>query len=412
MLKDIFSMSMYNINSRKLRSGLTLLGIIIGVAAVIATISLGIGMQTNLVDQFDKFMGDVIVVVPGKMSFSMGPSGGAGEVTKLTNKDIKIIENVDGVLFTVGSISSTATVESNGNTGKLTIVGINNPDNWEKIQTSLSDMESGRWFSAGEGNVIVIGNGVAHTVFSKEIDLKKTLEINGKDFRVIGILREAGGFMASYDSSIYMDIDNARDLFPGQFDNNEYSSISAKIDSKKDADGITTTMEEDLRNLHKQNEDTQSFTLITSKFFAEQIGSIMSSFTSFLMMLGVISLLIGGIGIMNIMYVSVMERTKEIGTMKAIGATNSTIMLMFLFEAAIFGLIGGVAGNILGIGLSYGFASLLSGMGMSGSLFVPYISLELIGMGITFGVIVGVLAGYFPAKRASKLQPVEALRYE
>jgi len=412
MLKEIFSMAIYNIGSRKLRSGLTLLGIIIGVAAVIATLSLGIGMQANLVDQFNKFQGDVISVVPGKLRFTAGPATGAGEVIKLTDKDLDAIKQTNNVAYAIGSVRAEAKVEYKDNIGKLTIAGIDDPDTFQKIETSLSEIEDGRWFTADEKGSVVVGYSVAHEVFPDEIALKKTIVINGKEFRVVGIAKKAGGFMASFDSSIYMPLKSARDIFPGQFETNEYASISAKVDHGADIEVVASDIEEKLLNIHKQTKDTETFTLVTPKFFQDQINGILSSFTSFLMMLGVISLIIGGIGIMNIMYVSVMERTREIGTMKAIGATNRTIQLMFIFEAGFFGLLGGIVGDILGIGMSYGFASFLSSMGNMGSFFAPYVGLDVMALGLVFGFVVGIVAGYFPARRASKLQPVEALRYE
>lgn len=405
-------MAVHNMSSRKLRSFLTLLGIVIGVAAVVATISLGVGMQENLVGQFEKFQGDVISVIPQKISFSAGPPQSAGRVIKLTDIDIKEMSKIDGVEIVTAAIESSATVENGDESGKLTVTGLENPDVWYEIESKMLDMEKGRFITSGDKNSVVIGYSVAYDMFSKDFDLKKTITINGKEFRVVGILKKLGGFMSDVDQGIFMNIDPAREVLGSNFDNDQFSYITLKVNKNYDVEKIGAAIEEKLFDIHNQNKDTQTFTVFTPKFFQEQISSILDSFTIFLAILGTISLIIGGIGIMNIMYVSVMERTREIGVMKAIGASDRTVQYIFLLESGLFGLIGGILGVIFGALMSFGFGIALSSFGGTGSFFAPYMSPEIVALGMIFGFGVGILSGYFPAKKASKMNPVEALRYE
>ncbi|MBI5061240.1 MAG: ABC transporter permease [Candidatus Aenigmarchaeota archaeon] len=411
-MRDLLSMALYNLRHRKLRSFLTLLGIVIGVAAVVATLSLGIGMQENIVGQFNKFQGSVVTVIPQSISFSVGHAQSAGKVIQLTTRDLQEIEKLNSVEKVTGVISANAKIESNGDMGNLQVTGTDDPDAWQEINSGLSELESGRWFTSDEKNSVVIGYSVAHDIFSKELDLKKTITINGIDFRVTGILKKQGGFLVSVDQGIYIPIKSAREIFPTQFDEDEFSTISAKVKQGEDVEAVGEQIEEKMLKLHRQTEDTKTFTIFTPKFFQDQINSILSSFTTFLILLGVISLLIGGIGIMNIMYVSVMERTREIGVMKATGASSRTVLTLFLIESGIYGLVGGILGIVLGTFMSFGFGFFLARLGGTGQFFMPYMSLEIIALGITFGFVVGILAGYFPAKKAAKLEPVEALRYE
>ena len=404
-------MALFNITHRKLRSLLTLLGIVIGVAAVFATLSLGIGMEKNLVDQLTKFQGDVITLIPQKIRFQPGPPQSAGKVIELTDADLKEIERIKGIEKSTGIISSGSKIEFNGENGDLNVQGIDDTETWKDIEASSLGLEKGRWLTDEDKYSAIIGNSVAHDIFSKDIDIKKTILINGVEFRIVGIMNEAGGMLSNIDQAVYIPIKSAREIFSG-FDENEFSTISSKVAKGYDVEEVGKLMEERIRKLHKQPEGEETFTVFTPKFFQDQIKGVLSGFTFFLTLLGIISLFIGGIGIMNIMYVSVMERTREIGIMKAVGADNRTVMILFLLEAGIFGLIGGIIGDVLGILLTLGLGLVLGQLGGTGSFFAPYISIEILLLGIFFGLIVGIAAGYFPSRRAAKMNPVDALRYE
>jgi putative ABC transport system permease protein len=418
MLREITSMAVYNLSHRKVRSFLTLLGIVIGVSAFVATMLVGASMQERVIGQLDKFMADLITVIPGKISFSQGPSQQiTGRVVQLTEKDESEILKVDGVKLATGVISGSLKIESNNESGKITVIGVQDAKAWEEIEGGIIGLEDGRFLTDSDRYSIMIGSSVANELFSKNISLRKSLTIGGVDFKVVGILNKGGGLLGSLDNSIFMPIKQARDLFGSQFDSDEYNEILVKVNHGYDNSLVADDITQKLLKLHRQTAETQTFSVLSSKFFEEQIGSILGIIATFLSSLGAISLIVGGIGIMNIMYVSVMERTKEIGTMKAIGATSNVILLMFLFESAILGLIGGIVGDAAGVGLGYAIsygmrAGFSSTVAQTPSGQILYISTDVLILGAVFGFLVGVLAGYFPARKAAKLQPVEALRYE
>ena len=414
MLQNLLSMAAFNIKQRKLRSFLTLLGIVIGVAAVVATVSIGTTMQENIMGQLNKFMADIVTVVPGKLRIVAGPEQAGGKALKLTESDEKEVQKISGVKEVLGQISNSETVTFQNETGKLIVYGIENPKVWEEVEGGVIGLDKGRLISDSDKYSAVIGYSLSHDIFSKEIGLKKSIMIKDTEFKVVGILNKAGGVLQSMDSSIYIPMKTARDLFGTQFDSDELSSITAKISPGYDAGQVADAIEAALRKKHDQTNETQTFTVISAKFFQEQISSILSTLTVFLGALGGISLIVGGIGIMNIMYVSVTERTREIGIMKAIGANSRTVLLLFLIESAIFGLLGGIIGDMLGLGLGYGLSFSLQSFGppQQAGQSTIVIDPDILILGAVFGLVIGILAGFFPARKASKLQPVEALRYE
>jgi putative ABC transport system permease protein len=411
--KDLLSFSLNNITHRGLRSWLTILGIVIGVAAVVAIISLGIGTQRAINTQLSTLGTDVITVTAGfnRASFQRFDNGGTSATSipkNLTDRDLKLIKSIPEVLYINGIISDRVQTSYLSQTASLTVQGVD-PLAWNGI--SSYDLDSGRLLIQSDVNSIVIGNSVANTVFKQTLSLGAQLTIGGKPFKVAGVLEKSGGFGGN-DNIIFMPITAARniltDIPPTQF-----SSIQLKVTDPSVVESVSSDIENKLLLAKHETNATKSFTILSVLSIQSTISTITGTLNLFLGGIAAISLLVGAIGIANTMFTSVIERTRQIGTLKALGATNSDIMKLFVLESSLIGLAGGI------LGVSFGFivSGAISEIGMrsgfgpgSGSLTV--ITPELIVAAIAFSVIIGAISGFVPARMAANLQPVEALRYE
>jgi putative ABC transport system permease protein len=289
-----------------------------------------------------------------------------------------------------------------GETAGLSVTGVD-PQVWQ--YTVTYELESGRFLEATDNNVVVIGYRIAHEMYDQEIGLNRILAIEGKSYRVVGILAEGES-----DSAIIMPIDSAVNIIddaePDVFD-----SIVVKADDVDNVETVVDDIEEKLMiSRHVMNDDDRDFSVSDSLSMAESFSEMMASFTIFLGAIAGVSLVVGSVGIANTMFTSVLEKTKEIGTMKAIGAKNSDILMIFLFNSALVGFVGGVLGIVLSLMLTSLFPYLGLPMTRSSSGLAVAPDLMLLGIGIA--MFIGVISGLIPAYNASKMKPVDALRYE
>jgi putative ABC transport system permease protein len=421
-IEDIFRLSLSNILHRKLRSGLTILGIAVGVAAVIALVSVGQGFQASISLQLSSLGGNLIFISPGNPRASGGFVFGGGAqgfgtsptFVSLKEDDIRAIKTVPGVQYVTGIISHSAEIEFAGQKAVISVQGIE-PGIWELVQ--ITDLETGRYLRQDDSAGVVLGNRIANSFFDKKISLNSPIKINGKIFRVVGILKSTGGIIGGItDNIIAITKNTARNLFSNEIDSNEVSGILIKITETADPNIVANQIEQKLRIAHHVTEQNQDFTVNTPQIIQERIGRISSTITLFLGGIAAISILVGGIGIANTMFTSVMERTRQIGVLKSIGMTNGEVMKLILIESMLIGLIGGVIGTILGFFVSQGISQVGS-FGpptgpFRGQVISTYISPELVVFAIAFSGLIGGLSGLFPARRAANLQPVDALRYE
>jgi putative ABC transport system permease protein len=395
----------------KLRSWLTIIGIVIGIGSVVGILSLGDAMQEQVQSRLAEMDLTKITISPGytKASSNMpGPSGGGpgGTTTdvELTKKDISALRGLDGIQYIEGEISGSESVVYATQNATLSITGVD-PQVW-KYMTTL-ETQSGRLLEPGDTYVAVIGSGIASGTYDQDIGVNQVITINGKAVRVVGILSEEG----QGDRNIYMPINAAVTLIDDAQEG-VYDTILVKAKSEDLVDSLMEDIVDKLMiSRHIAQEDDRDFSVSASKSMAESVTEMTSSMTLFLGAIAAVSLLVGAVGIANTMFTSVLEKTKEIGTMKAIGAKNRDILMIFLFNSAMVGLVGGILGVMLGACVSTLFPMLGLRM-MGGGSSSIYLSPKLMALGLILAVIIGIVSGVVPAYRASKLKPVDALRYE
>lgn len=406
----------------KLRSWLTILGIVIGVAAIVAIVSIGEGMKQSIESRLQGMGADQITISPGggrAQGGFRGPGGpgddhgGGSSVTSedtknLTKLDLQVLKTVSNVAVVHGYISGRGEAYYLGQTATVSVQGVD-PTAWEQMTTS--ELESGRFLGPSDYNSVVVGYSLATRTFKTPLAINRLLTIEGKPFKIVGILKESGG-MGGGDSQIIMPIQAARDTLE-DMDQERLDTIVIKAASAEDVDQITADADRKLMLSRHKTNSTKDYSIRSAKEAQERMASITSTMTLFLGAIAAVSLLVGAIGITNTMFTSVLEKTKEIGIMKAIGAKNRDILMIFILNSALVGAVGGILGIILGVLTSKLLPYIgLRMMGAGPDGMTTAVTPELIILAFAVAVGIGIIAGAIPAYRASKLKPVDALRYE
>ena len=396
--KDHLAIIVKNLRSRKLRSYLTILGIVIGITAIISLIMLGQALQDGITKQFDKFGTRRIFVGP---KFASGLSGLPTGSHGLIPDDVKTIERLPITDYVADAYFTGAKINY-GREEKYMDVGGVNINNFEKSYKDLDiTILKGRFFAGNEKRSVLIGYKAANDLFEKEIRVGNSIKIDDVKFKVIGILQEEGN--RDIDYAIRVPIDTFREI---KNKPDAITAITAMIKPGVDMDYAEKRV---FDALEKRRND-ENFQVTNPQKLKRQTGSIIGVVKWVFIAIACISLIVGAIGIMNSMYTSVLERTRDIGVMKAIGARNSTILSMFLIESGFLGLIGGIIGIIMGLAFAYGMVSAANTLGFfSIELNISY---KLIIFGVCFAFFLGIGSGTLPAYRAARLKPVDALRYE
>ena len=403
-MKDYFLLAVKNLRHRGVRTWLTLLGIFIGIMAVVSLISLGSGLKMAVNAQFGVSSTEVITVQAGGMS-NYGPPG-SGAVDDLTKDDVEAIDKLPTVDLAIGRIIGTHQVEFNDITQIRSSVSI--PDG--KGRTFAYDainvkLHSGRLLQDGDSNKIMIGWNLYddETIFEKQITLGSKFLIGDKKFDVVGILEKQGSLI--FDNIIYINDEEIRDL------TGEEESVDVIVVKVKNKDLMDRAKEEVTKlmiNRRDVEEGKEDFSVSTPEAAMETVNGILNAIQIFVIIVASISIFVGSLGIVNTMTTSVLERRKEIGIMKAIGAKNSQIFLQFFIEAGLLGLVGGIVGAVIGslIGLG-GILAINSWLGSEVSMNINF---YLVGFTLLGSFLIGAVAGIAPAMRAAKQNPVEALR--
>ena len=404
MLLDYFILALKNVRKRGIRSWLTMLGIFIGIAAVVSLISLGQGLETAITGQFASLSADILTLSSAETSF--GPPG-ATAVKKLTEHDLELVEQVPGVKIAIPRLVRIVKVDYNKIVSFRYIGSM--PENQEQIDelTSAVDFEiaQGRMLKPNEKGKIVVGDDfVSKNSFDKEIRLGTNLNVQGKNYEVVGIMKKASTFMLN--SVILMQEDDMKSLM--NIDD-EIDLIAIKVQDPDKIEQVAQDIERKFRKDRNQKEGEEDFSVQTPVQALSSVRTILTVINIVVTGIAAIALLVGGIGITNTMFTSVLERTKEIGVMKAIGAQNKNILTIFLIESALLGLVGGLVGAAIGLSLALGTAS-IANSALGEEIFKVSPSIPLLVGSILFSLIIGILSGLVPAFQASKLNPVEALR--
>lgn len=392
--KELFKLAFGSLRANKLRSALTTLGIIIGVFSVILLVALGSGLQKYITDQISGLGSNILFVMPGRVTGTQGP----GEsVNKLTIANVKYLEDrIQGIALSSPYISKSTSVKYGNKTSKNALVWGVSAVYPDIIKT---DITRGTFFTEAQdrsgSKVAIIGTTVVKNLFPRTDPIGKKIVISGGKYTVIGISEEKGSvFGQDQDNVVLIPFNAARRQFSIETVNYVYLSAKSPelvdVVKKRATDILLKRFEED------------DFTIMTQEQTLQTVTSITSVLTAALGGIAAISLLVGGIGVMNIMLVSVTERTKEIGLRKALGARREDILKQFLLEAVILSLFGGLVGILLGFGVSL----------IVSQFFVAEVTLWSVLLAFGFSVAVGIIFGLAPAIRASRLSPIEALRYE
>ncbi len=400
---ELFLSAFSSLRSNILRTSLTMLGIIIGIASVIIILTLAAGATASITSSISSLGSNLIFIIPGGQQ--RGPVQGANIVTTLTLEDMQAIARVPHVAAISGIVNRQLQVVADGQNTSVSILGVT--ADYQTVQSTTTT--EGMFISTadvdGMTRVAVLGPQVVTDLFGEGFDpVGRVVNIASKPFFVIGVTQaKGGGSFSNPDDTVYVPLTTAMRILFGQ---NFLSSIQLTTDNPQNVDSTIASIKNLLLQRHRiTDSNLADFRILSSKDTLNILNTVTGLLTSVLAGIAAISLLVGGIGIMNIMLVTVTERTHEIGLLKAIGAKRRDILTQFLIESIVLTLSGGIVGMVIGILFSFFLAKFI--------LQIPFIfQITSIILAVGVSTLVGVVFGIYPAQRAARLSPIDALRYE
>ncbi|OGZ04697.1 MAG: hypothetical protein A2845_05390 [Candidatus Lloydbacteria bacterium RIFCSPHIGHO2_01_FULL_49_22] len=400
------------VGANRVRSGLTVLGIVIGVTSIILIVSIGEGAQSLILGQIQGLGAETIVIRPGRKPSGptdMAQTLFADSIKQREVDALKRKENVPDYVSSAPLLMVSDSVTYGSNIEHPTIYG------WSAefmVSMIKAKIRVGTIFDEEdikqEAAVAVLGSQISDDLFAGDDPIGKSIRIGTKNFRVVAVLQGGGGGLLNTDKMVVIPYSTALTYLSS---GKHYNEVMLKVSSPEAVARSVEDIKATLRELHSITDPAKDdFYVETQQAAIDQIGTILSVLTAFLSAVVAISLVVGGIGVMNVMLVSVTERTKEIGLRKALGATNSDILTQFLLEAVLLTMVGGAIGIVLGVLFGYGASIALSqNLNVDWAFAFPWRA-ALIGLGVSGGV--GIVFGIYPARQASQKSPIEALRYE
>jgi len=401
-LEEMLIYSLDYLQHHKLRSFLTVLGIVVGISSVILLVGLVQGLKKDILTQLEDFGPRTIIISPARGGSGL-PTGASSYLPtrgKLFEKDYERIKRLGDIQSITKIIMGQTTVTFKNQSISGSVYGI---EAGLFDDTVPVEVESGRFLESSDRGVAGLGNDVA-TAFDTDVKTQSNILLSGEKFKVVGVLKPTGNSFAPIDNVIFIPFNDARDLFNESLLEGEISAIRLTLKEGSDVEADADWIDGQMMASHRVTKDTKDYTIITPKFINERFTAILDLLTLFLSAIASISLIVGGIGVMNTMFMSVLERRREIGTMKAIGATTAQIRDLFIVEASMLGLAGGVLGLLTAVGIGQALITLFN----ITFVFDPLV----IGGSIAFSISLGLISGTKPAIDAAKVDPIEALRYE
>jgi putative ABC transport system permease protein len=402
-LTDMVSYSFNALRYGKVRSWLTVLGIVVGISTIVILIGLVEGLRQDITSELEGFGSNTIVISPASTSgataaaASFMPSKG-----KLYMEDYERIKRLGSVEYITPAIISRTYAKYRKDEISVSVMGVK-PD--VLLQTTgMVELEEGRFLTDNDRKMMVIGNNIAKEQFDEEVRVGSVIYLSDERYTVVGVLKKTGSSFFNLDAAVLIPFEEAQDMFSDIMAEDEITGIRLTVKEGEDPVEVAEEIDDILLAAHHVTEDEKDFSVVTAEFINERLGEITGLLSLFMGAIAGISLIVGGVGISNTMFMSVIERTREIGMLKAVGATEKEIQGLFLVESSMIGFFGGIAGLIL----AFVLITIIDLSGYVPAVFIPWVAAG----ALIFAATVGILTGVLPARQAAALDPIEALRYE